>query len=115
MKINRFVALAAIALLVVGAMGVISASAFAQTNTPVAQETETAPESESEAALVGTPAITAEAAQQAAETYLNAGAATEVELEDNNGQLVYSVEISGTDVIVDAITGQVVGTKVGED
>lgn len=113
MKLNRFIALAAIALLVVSVMGAISASVFAQTNTPVAQETETAPESE--ATSVGTPAITAEAAQKAAETYLNAGAATEVELEDNNGQLVYSVEISGTDVMVDAITGQVAGTKSGED
>ncbi len=33
MKINRFIALAAIALLVVGAMGAISMKAFAQTAT----------------------------------------------------------------------------------
>jgi len=36
MKINRFIALAAIALLVVGAMGVLSYKAFAQTDQPPA-------------------------------------------------------------------------------
>lgn len=37
MKINRFVALAAIALLVVGAMGAVSMKAFAQSGNPPAQ------------------------------------------------------------------------------
>ena len=37
MKINRFIALAAIALLAIGAMGAISARAFAQGSTPMAQ------------------------------------------------------------------------------
>lgn len=37
MKLNRFIALAAIALLVVGAMGAISMKAFAQSSNPPAQ------------------------------------------------------------------------------
>jgi len=146
MKINRFVALAAIALLVVGAMGAISAKVFAQ---PVAQsqncdqqdddsaEVQNAPDTDNvdlqcgdqneggeeaesadgqDAAPTGTPSITAEAAQQTAEAYLNAGTAVKVELDDENGALVYSVEFSnGTDVKVDAMTGNVIGTEPTED
>ena len=151
MKLNRFFAMAAMALLVVGAMGVISARSLAQTAQPPAQTQVTeAPEansegsdtnnldeqvgdqnapdsqeaghgaeaadgSEQEAAPAGTPAITAEAAQKTAEAYLNAGVATEVELENENGNLVYSVEIGGTDVIIDAMTGEILSTKTGED
>lgn len=63
----------------------------------------------------GTPAITAEAAQKSAEAYLNAGAAAKVELDDENGQLVYSVEIGATDVKIDAMTGAVLTTEDGED
>lgn len=155
MKINRFVAWAALALLVVGAMGFVSVRSLAQTtNPPVTQdqacaaqqadddsiaaqttgpdmddlevqcgdqnesdgEAEEASEgSEPEAAPAGTPSITAEEAQAAAEAYLNAGTASQVELDDQNGQLVYSVEINGTDVTVDALTGAVLGTESGED
>jgi len=43
--------------------------------------------------LAGTPAITADQAKAAAEAHLNAGAATRVQLDDENGKLVYSVEI----------------------
>lgn len=151
MKINRFVALAAIALLVVGAMGAISLKAFAKgSQAPVTQadacaqdeadgmevasaedtdtvelqcgdqneadgsEVESAGDTES--APTGTPAISAEAAQKTAESYLNAGTATKVELDDENGKLVYSVEFSnGTDVKVDAMTGSVLGTEPTED
>ncbi len=63
----------------------------------------------------GALAIPAEAAQSAAEAYLNAGAATSVELDEENGRLVYSVEIDGTDVIVDAATGAVLGEEAAED
>ena len=42
MKINRFVALAAIALLVVGAMGAIATRSFAQTSHPTAHVQATA-------------------------------------------------------------------------
>ena len=146
MKLNRFIALAAIALLVVGAMGAISMKAFAQTaaqtetcaqkdddsaevqNAPdtdnvdlqCGDQNEDSEEAESadgqDTAPTGTPAITSEAAQKTAESYLNAGTAVKVELDDEDGKLVYSVEFSnGTDVKVDAMTGSVLGTEPTED
>lgn len=165
MKLNRFIALAAIAMLVVGAMGAVSMKAFAQSATPPAQtqtcdqqdndsaQAQNAPDTDNvdlqcgdqngpdngqeaqgaeaaegqeaegvksadgqDAAPAGTPAITAEAAQKTAEAYLNAGTATKVELDDENGALVYSVEFSnGTDVKVDAMTGSVLGAESGQD
>ncbi len=175
MKINRFIALGAIALLVVAAMGAISMKVFAQTFSPAKQSQDCVQENDNtevesadntdadqeecgdqneadgqetvgsadtdnieeqvgdqnasdtgpeevesadgqEAAPTATPAITAEAAQKTAETYLNAGTATKVELDDENGQLVYSVEFSnGTDVKVDAMSGKVLGTEPSED
>jgi uncharacterized membrane protein YkoI len=142
MKRSRFFALAAIALLVVGAIGATGARTFAQTRTtvPAVQATST-PDSDDvqegdqtgvddesgkeevqdagdarDAAPTGTPAISAEAAWQAAEAHLNAGAATKVELDDENGKLVYSVEFNdGTDVKVDAETGEVLGVEAGQD
>ena len=179
MKLNRVVALAVIALLVVGAMGAIGARAFAQTHAaPAAQvqdcaadKTDDTAEAQSagsdtdnvdlqcgdqnapddqeavsgadiqqvgsqntsdmgaevadgaeaegtdgqEAAPAGTPAITAEAAQKTAEAYLNAGTATRVELDDEDGKLVYSVEFNGTDVKVDAMTGTILTVETGQD
>ena len=155
MKLNRFVALAAIALLVVAAMAAITAHSFAQTSdsrprqarateAPDSQEAldgqendpadeqvgdQNAPDNGTEAndgaesgradghdaAPSGTPAITAAAAQKTAEEFLNAGPATRAELDDENGQLVYSVEIGGTDVKVDAMTGTVLGTESAEN
>lgn len=151
MKLNRFFAMAAIALLVVGAMGVISARSFAQATQPPTQTQVTeAPEAnsegsdtdnldeqvgdqngpdgqeagdgaeaadgaEQEAAPAGTPAITAEAAQKTAEAYLKAGPANHVELDNENGKLVYSVEFNDTDVKVDAMTGEVLGVETGQD
>lgn len=155
MKLNRFFALAAIALLVVGAMGAIAARTFAQTPIPHAQEVQATEATDSQmsangpdgdnvdeqvgdqtsadtgaevnggaqtesgdgqdAAPSGTPAITAEAAQKTAEAYLNAGAASKVQLDDENGKLIYSVEIGGNDVKVDAMTGEVLGVDTGQD
>jgi uncharacterized membrane protein YkoI len=185
MKINRFIALAVIALLVVGAMGVISAKTLAKgNNAPAGQVTIQAPdcsqdqadgteaqdtgpdtdnieeqcgdqnetdgqevandvdtdttevqegdqnapdtaeaqgveESESadgqESALNGTPAITSEQAQAVA-VAANPGTVIQTELDDENGQLVYSVEFEGgVDVKVDAMTGVVLGTESGQD
>jgi len=166
MKFNRFIALAAIALLVVGAMGAISMKVFAQSNVQTQNcdqqdgnnaEVEDAPdtrnvdqqcgnqnetdgqetvdtadtenandqagdqnEAEStdsqEAIPTGIPAITADAAQKTAEAYLNAGTATKVELDvdDQSNQLIYSVEIGGVDVKVDAMTGNVLGKEPAE-
>jgi len=150
MKINRFIALAAIALLVVGAMGAISMKAFAQTDAQTqtcneqddSMEVQDAPDTDTdnvecgdqtdgqdeadsadeqegadgaESAPTGTPAISAEAAQKTAESYLNAGTATKVELDDENGKLIYQVEIGGTDVNVDAMTGDVLGAEPAEE
>lgn len=158
MKINRFVALAALALLIVGAMGAVSARTFAQGSQPPAQSQDCAADQNSggaeaqstgpdtdnvelqcgdqsaadgsevngaktengadgqEAAVTGTPFITAEAAQKTAEAHLTAGAATKVELDDENSKLVYSVEFSnGADVKVDAMTGAVLGVETGQD
>jgi len=147
MKINRFVALAAIALLVVTAMGVISMRVFAQTSAETqacgqqgddTAEVQDAPDTDNvdlqcgdqnetdgaetettdskDPASTGTPAITAAAAQKTAEGFLNAGTALKVELDDEDGRLVYSVEFANnTEVKVDAMTGEVLGTDPTED
>jgi uncharacterized membrane protein YkoI len=149
MKINRFFAFAAIALLVVAAMGAVSMKVIAMSNHASTAQTEAcdkqddsaevedaetaddapgcndqnegqdetdAPDPQDEV-VTGNPAITVEAAQKAAESYLNAGTATQVELDksDQDGKLIYSVEIGDTDVSVDAMTGEVLGTVPSED
>jgi uncharacterized membrane protein YkoI len=63
----------------------------------------------------GTPAITAAAAQQTAEASLNTGTASKVALDDENGKLVYSVEIGASDVKVDAKTGVVLRVENNSD
>lgn len=79
-------------------------------------DAETADTDESQDAVAtGTPAITADQAQAAAEASLSNGSASAVELDDENGQLVYSVQIGTSDVKIDAMTGAVVGTETGED
>lgn len=130
--------LGGVLLIAMGAIGGISARAYAQTRSaapavqgPCGPDAEARGEStaadaeaagcaedsggESQDAATGTPAISAEEAQQAAETYANAGTASEVELEDENGLLVYSVEIAGQEVTVDAMTGEVLGKGSTED
>lgn len=72
-------------------------------------------EDEQDETSPGTPAITAAEPLQIAEKHLNAGAAIEIELENENGQLVYSVEIGSNDVKVDAMTGEVLGVEADED
>ena len=154
MKLNRFIALAAIALLVVGAMGAIATHSFAKgANAPVAQsqdcsqdqadgaEVQDAPDTDNvelqcgdqnapdgqesageadsaegaETAPTGTPAITAEQAQTAA-LAVQSGTVLKTELDDENGQLVYSVEFDGgVDVKVDTMTGSMLSTETGQD
>lgn len=145
MKIKRTLAIAAVALLLVGGTAATTLRSFAQTTQPPAQvQTATAADDEkavgadtdqieeqvgdqsaadtgAEAAEApegaegqdptpaGTPAITADQARAAAEAHLNAGTATKVQLDDENGKLVYSVEIGTSDVKVDAMTGAVLG------
>ncbi len=68
-----------------------------------------------EAAPSGTPSISAEEATAAA---MNAqsGSVVQTELDDENGQLVYSVEFDGgADVKVDAMTGLVLTIETGQD
>jgi len=148
MKMKRTLAVAAVALLVAGSLGLTAIHSFAQTTQPPAQA-QTAPALDNEqavgadtdqvdeqvgdqnaaddaaegpeaadgqdAAPVGTPSITADQAKAAAEAHLNAGAATQVQLDDENGTLVYSVEIGTSDVKVDAMTGAVLSVDSGQD
>ena len=154
MKINRFVALALIALLAIGAMGAISYKVFAQggvlhnertapqaqdcqqdetndTEEQAANDTdkvdeqcgdqnapdtqETGGKEDTEAAPSGTPAITADQAQAAA-LAVHPGTVHAVELDQENGKLVYGVEFDGgVDVKVDAMTGAVLSTETGQD
>jgi uncharacterized membrane protein YkoI len=68
-----------------------------------------------ESAPSGTPAITADEAQAAAIAY-HPGTVVKTELDDENGQLVYSVEFEGgADVKVDAMTGSVLGLENSTD
>lgn len=153
MKINKFIALAAIAIMAIGAMGFSTTPTHAQsgpTPAPQVQVTE-APDNEqvagpdtdnveeqvgeqvedglpdgTEAAEAkgsdgvdeipsGTPAITTDAALQAAQAYLNTTASGTATLDDENGKLVYSVDLNGSDVKVDAMTGVALGVdQVGD-
>ena len=62
-------------------------------------------------AQLGTPAITADQARATAEAHLNAGPASKVELDAENGKLVYSVDIGTSEVKVDAMSGEVLGVE----
>jgi len=157
MKINRFIVLAAIALLIVGAMGFISYKGFAQVSTPTMQapdcsqqddnsaEVEGAPDTDNvdlqcgdqnapdeqeakgaesldaestdgqESVPQGTPAISADQAQQAA-LAVHSGTVIKTELDNENSKLVYSVEFNdGVDMKVDAMNGAVLGTETGQN
>jgi uncharacterized membrane protein YkoI len=60
--------------------------------------------------------ITAEAARAAAEAENPGTKAREVELENENGTLVYEVELdNGLEVIVDAANGNILGTERDEE
>jgi len=155
MKISKFIALAAIAVMAIGAMGFITTRTHAQSGTtpaPQVQVTE-APDNEQavgpdtdnveeqvgdqnaqdttadtanepveakssdgqDAAPTGTPSISSDAALQAAQAYLNSTASGTATLDDENGMLVYSVDLNGSDVKVDAMTGIVLGLdQVGD-
>jgi uncharacterized membrane protein YkoI len=155
MKINKFLALAVIAMMAIGVMGFVSTKVHAQSGTqPAAQAQVTeAPDSEQpagpdtdnveeqlgdqnaqdtdvesaneteeakgsdgqDATPAGTPSITSNAAIQAAQAYLNTTASGTATLDDENGRLVYSVDLNGSDVKVDAMSGVVLGVdQVGD-
>lgn len=64
-----------------------------------------------DAAPTGTPAITADQAKATAEAHLNAGPASKVKLDAEDGKLVYSVDIGTSEVKVDAMSGAVLGVE----
>ena len=64
--------------------------------------------------LLDQAAISVEEAIAAAQGVAS-GDVREVELEMERGQLIFEVEIGGQEVIVDAATGAVVGTKADDD
>ncbi|NMC85471.1 MAG: PepSY domain-containing protein [Anaerolineaceae bacterium] len=155
MKINKFLALAVIAMMAIGVMGFVNTKVHAQSGTqpaPQAQVTE-APDNEQavgpdtdnveeqvgdqnaqdttadsanepveakgsdgqDAAPTGTPSISSDAALLAAQAYMRTTAAGTATLDDENGMLVYSVDLNGSDVKVDAMTGTVLGVdQVGD-
>ena len=152
MKINRFVALAAIALLVISAMGVIASRSLAlgrhnpagqseqcdqnetdreevdsaQADTDQnevecgdqgaadgeeANSAETEGADDAESAPAGAPAITSDQARDAA-LAVHSGTVKSIELESENGALIYTVEFTnGVEVEVDAATGEVLKTE----
>ncbi len=73
-------------------------------------------EAEETAALSGQATITSDEAQAAALAANPGATVVEVELDNENGALVYSVELStGVDVKVDAGNGAILHTETGED
>jgi uncharacterized membrane protein YkoI len=153
MKINKFLALAVIAVMAIGAMGFVGTKVHAQNGTPPAPQAQVteAPDNEqvagtdtddveeqvgeqvedgiadgSEAVETegsdgidevpsGTPAITSDAAIRAAQAYVNTTASGTATLDDENGKLVYSIDLNGSDVKVDAMSGVVLGVdQVGD-
>jgi uncharacterized membrane protein YkoI len=177
MRINRFIALAAIAVLVVAAMGFVSTRSFAQTATPPTTEqsgtsetvkgpdtdnvdeqsgqqvedgqpdgqaasdiaeTDAGPDQQSPsynssltvdpaatdgmnetdeaAALSGQAKITIEQAKSAALAANPGAGVVKAELDNENGALVYSVELNtGANVKVDAGSGAILHTDTGAD
>jgi uncharacterized membrane protein YkoI len=171
MKINRFFALAVIALLVVGAMGAVSLRGYAQTSSPASSQAQSSedvstgpdtdnvqeqvgeqvedgqpdgPEAdtgldeqtpsysssiladqtategvseEAEAAALQDQATVSAADAEAAALAANPGTTViKTELDNENGALVYSVELSnGSDVKVDAGNGTVLYMDSGLD
>jgi hypothetical protein len=128
MKINRFVTLSVLALLVVGAMGFIKVGNQDEADTcSEVDESAEAPGSETEDAagadtetdqtvLQAQAQVTVDQAQQAALAANPGATILKTDLDDENGALVYSVEFTGSiEVKVDAMTGTVLGTENGED
>lgn len=106
MKINRWIALAAIALLVVAAMGAISYTTFAQG--PGGDGDEASESQDSGAALQSQAAITREEAEAIALAEYPGTKVRATELENEGGTLLYSVELdNGAEVEIDANTGTV--------
>jgi uncharacterized membrane protein YkoI len=106
MKINRWIALAVIALLVIGAMGAIVYKAYAQTST---KDNDGASESQdNSAALQDQAGITGEEAEAIALDQYPGAKVLGTELENEGDVLLYSIELdNGAEVEVDANNGTV--------
>lgn len=106
MKINRRIVLALIALLVVGVMGAITYTTFAQgsgTDDDDASEFQ-----DNDAALQDQAAITQEEAEAIALAKYPGVNVVATELENEGGTLLYSIELdNGAEVEVDANTGTI--------
>ena len=164
MKINRFVALAAIALLVIGGMGTVATRSLAASKIAVSAQSQscdqqdadtadvtdpadtdnvdlqcgeqvedgqldgaesvegrevaepTVNEADEAAALQGKAAISAADAESAALAANPGASVVKTDLGDENGTIVYDVELSnGADVKVDAANGTIITTDSGAD
>jgi len=106
MKINRWIALALIALLVVAAMGAITYTTFAQGS---GDDGDDASESQDGgAALQGQATLTQEEAEAIALAEYPGAKVRATELEMEGGVLLYSVELdNGAEVELDANTGDI--------
>lgn len=106
MKINRWIALAAIALLVVGALGAVVYSVYAQG--PIADGEEASESQDNNPALQGQAGITREEAEAIALAQYPGAKVVATELEKEGGVLLYSIELdNGAEVEVDANHGAV--------
>jgi uncharacterized membrane protein YkoI len=78
--------------------------------------TETEGTRDAETTTLGTPAITVEQAQATALAANPGTTVIKTELDDENGQLIYSVELAGgLDVKLDAMTGMILSTESGHN
>lgn len=109
MKFTRLLALALIALLVVGAMGAVAYRTLAQTPPPDTEASEGGEANEENgAALQGQAALTQEEAEAIALAEYPGATVVSTELENEGGTLLYSVELdNGAEVELDANTGTI--------
>lgn len=106
MKLNRWIALAAIALLVVGALGAIAYIVFAQG--PGTDRDEASESQDNSAVLQDQAAITQEEAEAIALAQYPDAKVLATELENEGGTLLYSIELDNSaEVEVDATTGTI--------
>ncbi|MHB1086532.1 MAG: PepSY domain-containing protein [Minisyncoccota bacterium] len=127
MKNKSYLALLAIPL---AGLGIAGSVAFAQTNIPAPVQAQTQeiqaglpdgkeemdreiPDVQEQQMLQAKATITADQAKQVAQTKLG-GTATSVELEDENGTVVYNVIIGNREVKVNATDGSIVKIEVAD-
>ncbi len=106
MKINRWIALVAIALLVVGALGAVVYSVYAQG--PTADGEEASESEDNNPALQDQTGITREEAESIALAQYPGASVLATELEKEGGRLLYSIELdNGAEVEMDANDGTI--------